>query len=857
MNYLEKYNYYIYNLFKNLTSDYSNYDLSKIFEYYVCIQLYHKYNKEFYEYSDILPEYKELHGLSKSDTGIDCSDMIDTIVQCKLRKNIQWSNITNFIANNIELSQENNKLIVPYQNMILAKKSDAIISGKIKKNILQFEDFNKDTLIQYCQNLMNNPPKFIVPDEPFVLRDYQIEAIELIKNSNKNSIINLPTGAGKNAIITETIDITAKNIIFVPQCLLSSQMKEEIIKLKPEYKNHIQIIGDGNNKYKEDKNITICVYNSIEKIPNLDTFKNIFVDEGHNIYKPNIYKIQDDDEETEDLNNTLKSQISGDNINNEGDTYIEKIRKLNIYNNNKIFSATIDKIEGFDYYSKDIRQMIDKGYLCDYTINIPIFTEKANNETICRYLLSNEFHIIIYCKSQEEGKEFCKIMNNLKSNSCKYIDCKTSKTERNKIIDDYKNGFIPFLVNVEILIEGFNAPITRGVCFLHMPSSGTKIIQIIGRMLRKHPTKKIAKVILPFSKSDNEKVINEFIKTISRNDKRMRKSYEEKKIGGYINIENVEEGNNEEYELMYEKIYDGLGKLINVEEIWLKNYENSRKYIDENKKKPSSVDINLYVKKLAHWIFRQNQNYRNYETDNNIMNNIKIRKIWEQFLKDYEIYFVDNIEKWFQNLQKLKKYIDIHNKLPVKCDDEYISTLHSWLHTQKANIQKNIGVIQEDNIKNEWFKFLEEYSEFFPDRIEIWKLKLSMTKSHINENKKRPKSRTFLDRWLVYNKTNYSKKIKIMNIPEIRKLWEEFIDEYNEYVLNDYDKWFYKLSKVKKYIDLHKIRPSSKHQNVEIRILGSWLINNTLNYKRHNDRMKYDAIRKEWEKFVEEYKYYL
>lgn len=67
------------------------------------------------------------------------------------------------------------------------------------------------------------------------------------------------------------------------------------------------------------------------------------------------------------------------------------------------------------------------------------------------------------------------------------------------LLKKYKEGKIPFLVNVRILVEGFDAPITKGICFMHLPSSNTTLIQIIGRALRLHPLKTIAHIILPFS----------------------------------------------------------------------------------------------------------------------------------------------------------------------------------------------------------------------------------------------------------------------------------------------------------------------------------------------------------------------
>jgi hypothetical protein len=82
-NIIDLYNTHIYNRFNDLLisgksiNDFDNYDLSKIFEYYVCIHLTNKYKQNFYEYSDINPTFKEINKMSKNDTGIDCCNLID------------------------------------------------------------------------------------------------------------------------------------------------------------------------------------------------------------------------------------------------------------------------------------------------------------------------------------------------------------------------------------------------------------------------------------------------------------------------------------------------------------------------------------------------------------------------------------------------------------------------------------------------------------------------------------------------------------------------------------------------------------------------------------------------------------
>ena len=88
-----------------------------------------------------------------------------------------------------------------------------------------------------------------------------------------------------------------------------------------------------------------------------------------------------------------------------------------------------------------------------------------------------------------------------------------------------------------ILVEGFDAPITKGVCFMHMPKSKTTLIQIIGRALRKHPLKTYANIILPFSSDSDGGNICRFIKVMAKNDSYIKKSYKSKTLGGYISIE--------------------------------------------------------------------------------------------------------------------------------------------------------------------------------------------------------------------------------------------------------------------------------------------------------------------------------
>jgi len=201
MDIIDKYNVYIHQIYDDIINSgkkinkIDNYDLSKIFEYFSCIQLSKKYERPFYEYNDIDPEFKEENKLTRNDTGIDFCDLIDTIGQCKLRKgSLTWKECSTFVASQNIYDKLLKKTIIKWPNLIITRNKECILSDNLKEKNELFTDitFSRTEIIKYCDNLIKNPPKIKKQkEEEFKLRDYQIEAIELI-NKNENVIISLP-----------------------------------------------------------------------------------------------------------------------------------------------------------------------------------------------------------------------------------------------------------------------------------------------------------------------------------------------------------------------------------------------------------------------------------------------------------------------------------------------------------------------------------------------------------------------------------------------------------------------------------------------------------------------------------------
>ena len=224
--------------------------------------------------------------------------------------------------------------------------------------------------------------------------------------------------------------------------------------------------------------------------------------------------------------------------------------------------------------------------------------------------------------------------------------------------------------------------------------------------------------------------------------------------------------------------------------IWKNNLQLVSEYIDKNHKLPSNSDKNPEIKKIGSWLSCQKIKYTKKTF---IMKETEIRKEWAQFIDRYSDYFLDNDTIWKNNLQLVSEYIDENHKRPSNSDkNPEIRKIGKWLSCQKTNYNEKIGVMKETEIRQEWKKFIEKYSEYFLDNNSKWKNNLQLVCEYIDKNHKRPTDSDknpeikHLGNWLYTQKKNYTKKLQIMKEPEIKKEWEQFInnDKYKHYFNN-------------------------------------------------------------------------
>ena len=166
------------------------------------------------------------------------------------------------------------------------------------------------------------------------------------------------------------------------------------------------------------------------------------------------------------------------------------------------------------------------------------------------------------------------------------------------------------------------------------------------------------------------------------------------------------------------EIYDKWSEFINDtkykkyfllnEEKWIEIFNEVKKYIDENNKRPPIRNQNNKNNKLGTWVITQ---IVNFQKKIQIMSNLKIYNIWNEFIntEKYKKYFISNEEEWANNLNKLKLYFDENNKRPSINDKNInVKYLGNWFFKQIYNYKNKKQIMFNDDIYNKWTIFIND-----------------------------------------------------------------------------------------------------------------------------------------------------
>ena len=268
---------------------------------------------------------------------------------------------------------------------------------------------------------------------------------------------------------------------------------------------------------------------------------------------------------------------------------------------------------------------------------------------------------------------------------------------------------------------------------------------------------------------------------------------------------------------------------------WFERFEELKKFIDENKRRPNLSSNNNNEKLMTRWFINNTMNYKN---KNKGMLSETRYSIWSQFKEEYKEYFIDDEEKWIDTLDKLKTFIDENKRKPMPLDRhknknaEYSeeNKLGEWVSGNQKCFNKKTFGMQNISRYNLWKTFLCDYSTYYKKNDDKWIEQFNNLKCFFDTNKKRPNkdgtnlTEKRLGQWMTNQIKNHKNKLQKMKDEDTYNLWTNLMIEYAEYFSSDEDKWKNNLLQVDTYISINKERPSYSS------CLGRWLIDNKQSY---------------------------
>lgn len=333
------------------------------------------------------------------------------------------------------------------------------------------------------------------------LRPYQQDVkdkIFTLWKSEKNVMLQMPTGAGKtilfSSVINDIIKVPDSKILIIAH---RKELLEQISSHLSKYNIEHGIISS-NRKRCLEKRVQVASIQTLTHKNNEEITKS---------FVPNFIVI-------DEAHHTLAK------------TY-DQLWKLYPLSWKLGVTATPCRINGAPFTnhfselisSLSVKELIEKGFLSDYTFYtenpdsdlfkaiLSIKKKSSTGDYRINDLLQNlnvERHVkklvlsystyanglkgIVYCISIEHAHNICEAYKNI-GVVAEYIDSKTPKTEREQIVQDFKDGKIQVLVNVDIFSEGFDCPDVEFIQMARPTWSLSKYMQQVGRGLRTSPGK--------------------------------------------------------------------------------------------------------------------------------------------------------------------------------------------------------------------------------------------------------------------------------------------------------------------------------------------------------------------------------
>ena len=333
------------------------------------------------------------------------------------------------------------------------------------------------------------------------LRPYQQDVkdkIFTLWKSEKNVMLQMPTGAGKTILFSSVIN----DIIKVPdsKILIIAHRKELLDQISShlsKYNIEHGIIAS-NKKRSLEKNVQVASIQTLTHKNNEEITKSfvpdfIVIDEAHHTLANTYDQLWKLYPRSWKLGVTATPcRINGAPFTNHFSELISSLSVKELIEKGFLSDYTFYTENPDSDLSKAILSIKKKSSTGDYRIDDllqNLNVERHVKKLVLSYsTYANGLKGIVYCISIEHAHNICEAYKNI-GVVAEYIDSKTPKTEREQIVQDFKDGKIQVLVNVDIFSEGFDCPDVEFIQMARPTWSLSKYMQQVGRGLRTSPGK--------------------------------------------------------------------------------------------------------------------------------------------------------------------------------------------------------------------------------------------------------------------------------------------------------------------------------------------------------------------------------
>ncbi|CAH0048828.1 unnamed protein product, partial [Clonostachys solani] len=365
--------------------------------------------------------------------------------------------------------------------------------------------------------LVSSPKTGLGAEKPtkLELRDYQLECIKSVVKSTKRGVkrvgVSLATGSGKTVIFTQLIGKIQdrpnggnRTLILAHRRELVEQAAKHCRLSYPEKSIDIEM-GSLNASGAAD--ITIASVQSIiskGRIEKYDpsSFKLVLVDEAHHIVSPSYLRVL--------------AHFGLDQKRHNSPLLVGVSATFSRFDGVKLGSA-IDEI----VYHKDYTEMISDNWLSDVvfttvksTANLSrvrsgntgdfstgelsraVNTDELNNITVRSWMAkaAGRKSTLVFCV---DLAHVASLTNTFRQHGfdARCVTGDTPKVERGQILEDFKNGRFPVLLNCGVFTEGTDIPNVDCIVLGRPTRSKNLLVQMIGRGMRLHAGKKNCHII--------------------------------------------------------------------------------------------------------------------------------------------------------------------------------------------------------------------------------------------------------------------------------------------------------------------------------------------------------------------------